>query len=111
MTRSRRGETLAEVLLAAVLLTAGLGPVAGALARQQPRVRHAGGRAHAAILAERLLDSLRLAPCPIQGGADAIAGVTRQWTVVDSLVQVRLGWTVVGHPDHDSISGRLECPP
>lgn len=83
----RRGFTLAELIVGVMLLTVGLGALAGTSAWTLRETASARRVERAANLARSRLELLRLGPCGAASGVEIHADLIERW----SLSQSRLG--------------------
>jgi len=121
MTRDERGFTIAEVIVAILILSVGLLAVAGSSGAVTRMLAHGRRATGAATVVASTMDSLRRAAnktnprCTtlISGSAILAGRVTETWTVTGS-GQSRNVRVIVSYPKNrgtaiDSVYGILEC--
>jgi Tfp pilus assembly protein PilV len=86
--RARRGTTLVEILIAAVMFTVAILGLLGASSSVAQQMGAGRRQMVAASIAQRRLDSLQSLPCTVLSAASSRTGTTNgileQWTVTGS---------------------------
>ena len=109
--RPNRGALLTEIVLALVVLGAGLAPALWVLARAERLVARARARELAATAGRQLLAELDPAACLSGAGTRNEGGVERDWSATgDTLRTVVAHVRVPGHHLSDTLATRVRCP-
>ena len=111
--RERRGFTLAELVVALVLLTIGLLALASTSAFLAYEHAASGRAERAALIAASRLDRLRSGVCAATRGTEIVEGLTVGWSVEPAgraaLAEVRVTWLERGRTVAQHYSGGFPC--
>ena len=114
MTRTRRGSTLIELLVALLLLDLAVLSLASAGAVTARRIGEAGRRSRATLAAANRLERLAILPCAAMSGGGALLerGVTETWTAVRNGGSMDLSDSIEiasRTPEHIVVRRRAPC--
>src|SRR5688572_18359179 len=111
--RDRHGFTLAELVVALVLLTIGLLALASTSAFLAYEHAASGRAERAALIAASRLDRLRSGVCAATRGTEIVEGLTVGWSVEPAgraaLAEVRVTWLERGRTVAQHYSGGFPC--